>query len=88
VASQYIIVRNFRGRWPNWYANLDDGQVLYVRIRHGRASLGLGTTEDAAIDNAKEIGEGPQFDGVTDAVDAVLLMRELGYYWVCQVSDR
>ena len=76
------IIRNIRGGWPNWYADLDDGRVLYVRIRHGQFSVGLGKTADEAMDAAEVVNTHASFAGVTDVVDALVGLRNRGFYYV------
>jgi hypothetical protein len=75
------------GSWPNWYGELDDGDILYVRIRHGKVFIGTGKTEDTASDNADLIREGvAEYAGVTDIIEALIELREMGYYFVPPTS--
>jgi len=75
--------RKFWGSWPQWYGELDGGDIVYVRIRHGDVSIGTGATEEAAMDSAECIKENIlNYQGVTDTVEALSELREKGYYFV------
>jgi hypothetical protein len=80
--SAYTIIRNIRGGWPNWLADLDDGRVLYVHVRSGEFCLGLGQSKDEAMYNSGVVRHSEAFAGVTDVIDALVALRENGFYYV------
>ena len=61
---------------------LDSGEIVYIRIRHGEVSIGVGATEDIAMDNSECVKGSELYDGVSDAVDALFELRENGYHFV------
>jgi hypothetical protein len=79
----YTIVRSLRGSWPEWYVTTDDGTTVYVRIRHGEGWVGAGKSEEDASETATLRVEGPFYQGVTDVVDALRLLKMAGYHYVC-----
>lgn len=79
----YTIIRNLRGSWPEWCADLDDGQVVFVYIRYGEVRVGVGDTEQSASFAAIDCRSGDDFAGVVDVLVALNVLRELGYYYVC-----
>jgi hypothetical protein len=69
------LIHNFRGSWPNWSADVDGSGRIDIRIRYGFCYI--------SPPDAEEIEEsGKQYAGVTDAVDAVNVLRNHGYHWV------
>lgn len=80
--SDMTIIRNIRGGWPQWHADLDDGRVLYVRIRYGEFSVGVGKTEEEADGSSEVVNRHESFAGVTDVVDALVGLRNRGFYYV------
>lgn len=84
----YITIRNLRGAWPNWFADLDDQRVVYVRIRFSQASVGIGASEEEAMTEAVVVREGDDYAGVTDVVDALIVLRDQGYFYVAPTGDR
>jgi len=81
-APQFFHVRNLRGSWPEWYVDLDNGGTVYARIRHGCGYIGVGKTPAAASRYPSMVGERREWDGVVEAVDALLMLREFGYHYV------
>lgn len=79
----YTIIRNLRGSWPNWCADLDDGRVVFVYVRYGEARVGVGANENDASSVAEEVDEGDQYAGVTDVLVALTVLQRQGYYYVC-----
>jgi hypothetical protein len=76
-------IRNLRGSWPSWCADIaDNGQVVFIYIRHGEVRIGEGPTEEAASSAAVEVASGPGYAGVTDVVDALNVLRGRGYHYV------
>jgi hypothetical protein len=76
------IFHKFWGSWPGWLGELDDGSIVYVRIRYGAVCIGEGDTELLAYDNAEQFKWAEIYQGVSDAVDALFELRENGYYFV------
>ena len=75
--------RKFWGGWPQWYGELDGGELVYVRIRYGDVFIGTGDTEESAMDNSELVKDGElSYQGVSDAVDALFELEEKGYYFV------
>jgi hypothetical protein len=85
--SGYTIIRNIRGGWPNWLADLDDGRFLYVRMRHGEFSVGLGKTAAEAQEAAEVVNDHVSFAGVSDVVDALVGLRNRGFDYVCPTDE-
>ena len=81
------IIRNLRGSWPTWYVDLDDGRVLSIYIRHGVVDVGIARTQGGDWEAAGQVKAGPQFAGVTDALTALTVLRELGYHYVADTGD-
>ncbi|SRR5258708_30468965 len=81
--SHYTIIRNLRGSWPNWFADLGDGRTVYVRIRHGEFSVGVGKTKEEAESAAEVVNRHDSFAGVSDVVDALVGLRNRGFDYVC-----
>jgi len=79
----YTIIRNLRGSWPQWCADLDDGRAVFIYIRYGEVRVGVGDSEQTASYAAVEVRDGPEFAGVTDVLVALNVLRELGYHYVC-----
>ena len=82
MSTEYTLIRNFRGSWPDWFADLDDGRFVYIRIRHGYVFVGVGATQELAMGASEEVKSSPDYAGVSDAVDALVILREQGYYYV------
>lgn len=77
-------IRNLRGSWPNWLADLDGGGFVYCRIRRGDAFIGVGSTPYEADSNADRVAHGEDaYAGVSDDVDALVLLKRHGYYFCC-----
>ncbi len=77
-------IRNLRGSWPNWLADLDGGGFVYCRIRRGDAFIGVGSTPYEADSNADRVAHGETaYAGVSDDVDALVLLKNHGYYFCC-----
>ena len=85
--SEYTIIRNLRGSWPQWLASTDDGRMVYIRIRHGLAWVGVGATPKLAMDAAERVKESPEYMGVSDCVDALVVLQEQGFYYVCPTEE-
>lgn len=80
----YNIIRNIRGSWPQWYADLDDGDTVYIRIRHGEVWIGQSDSEHEAYRRSKPVKtDDDKYMGVSDVVDALIELKENGYYYVC-----
>jgi hypothetical protein len=81
-----IMFRKFWGSWPQHFVRLDSGEVVYVRIRYGQVWIGVGDTEESAMDNSVLTKGSEIYQGVTDAVDALFELRENGYHFVPPVN--
>ena len=67
-----------KGWWPNWYGNLGK-QFIYVRIRYGQCSIGVGRSHSDAETKASVVREDESLEGVTDIDDAIEELRKQGY---------
>ena len=83
MTNTSTIIRNLRGSWPQWCANLDDGRVVFVYIRYGGVRVGVEWTEQKASDVAEEVADGPEYAGVTNVLVALTVLQKQGYYYVC-----
>jgi hypothetical protein len=79
-----IIIRNLRGSWPTWTADLDDGRKVFIYIRYGEIRIGVGVTREAARDAAEEVPNEWDLGGVSDCLDALVALRKHGYHFVCE----
>jgi len=76
------IIRNFRGSWPNWVADLDDGHFVFIYIRYGEVRIGRGPTVDEASEAAIEVENKWDLGGVSNCLDALVALQANGYYYV------
>jgi hypothetical protein len=83
TTDSYTIIRNLRGNWPSWCADLDDGRVVYIYIRYGVVRVGVGTSDTHASDVAEEVRSGDDYAGVTDVLTALNVLAEMGYHYAC-----
>jgi len=83
IAAGYTVIRNLRGNWPEWCVDLDDGRVVFIYIRYGEVRVGVGPSEVEASNVAEEVREGEKYGGVVGVFEALELLQELGYYYVC-----
>jgi hypothetical protein len=81
--ADYTIIRNLRGNWPNWCADLDDGRVVFIYIRYGEVRVGVGTSDTHASEVAKIARSGDEYGGVTEVLTALTVLDEMGYHYVC-----
>jgi len=72
------VVTNLGGHWPQWFGCLDK-QFVYVRIRHGEHSIGVGRSWMAAMNNAMVVGHSSETMGVSDIHNAIDVLRSNGY---------
>lgn len=54
-------------------------KFVYVRIRHGEASVGVGSSHYEAAHKAEVVKVSEDFAGVTDIEDAIHVLHEFGY---------
>lgn len=81
--SDYKIIRNFRGSWPNWIADLDDGRVVFIYIRWGEIRIGVGCDAEDASHEAEEVMNDRDLAGVSSALDALIELEKKGYHYCC-----
>jgi hypothetical protein len=80
--SVYTIIRNFRGSWPSWCADVEGGETVFIYIRYGEIRIGVGNSEQEASDNAVEVPNEWGLGGVSDCTDALVALRKNGYNFV------
>jgi len=54
-------------------------QFIYIRIRYGVCSIGVGRSHSDAMDKSSMVSESSDFEGVTDMKDAIAQLRQNGY---------
>ena len=78
----YTLIRNLRGSWPQFYADMDNGDVVFIRIRHGYVWVGVGKTKGQAEGRSELVKSSADFCGVTGALEALEQLQERGFYYV------
>lgn len=66
------------GHWPQWYGNLGM-QFIYVRIRYGDCSIGVGGSHQDAMNKSELVRSDPDMVGVLDIKDAIRELKKQGY---------
>jgi hypothetical protein len=67
------------GAWPEWFGKIGM-RFIYIRIRHGDCTIGVGSSHNEAFERASTVEEAnPDLVGVTEVDDAVWMLRKHGY---------
>jgi hypothetical protein len=88
MTDLHVPIRNLRGNWPTWTADLDDGRKVIIYIQDGEVHIGVGATGIHAAAALKQVPNEWNFNGVSDCVDALIALRRHGYYFVCEPYGR
>ena len=67
-----------KGSWPEWYGNIGM-KFIYIRIRYGTVSIGIGGSHVHAMNQSRVVREDPTCAGVTDMQDAIRELERAGY---------